>query len=119
MSNNKFHFEFKKKTPKIYEFFSSLKFSIFYSFFIRKKVKHLNLKNKKSKRNSKMYPYFSPHLSYFSYPNFFSISLHLLTHVQKRNYSYCLSLQFIFFMFLKNKKYIFPNYNRCKLLIFT
>ena len=39
-------------------------------------------------------------------------------HVQKKNYSYCLSLKFILFICLKNKKYIFLNYNKCKLLTF-
>ena len=40
-------------------------------------------------------------------------------HIQKKNYNYCLSLKFIFFICLKNKKNIFLNYNRCKLLTFT
>ena len=39
-------------------------------------------------------------------------------HVQKRNYNYYLSLNFILFICLK-KKYIFLYYNRCKLLTFT
>ena len=37
----------------------------------------------------------------------------------KKNDSYCLFLKFIIFICLKNKKYIFLNYNRCKLLIIT
>ena len=37
-------------------------------------------------------------------------------HVQKKNYSYCLSLEFILLIFLN----FFLNYsNRCKLLTFT
>ena len=40
------------------------------------------------------------------------------SYIQKRNYSYYLSLKFIIFICLKNKK-IFLNYNRCKLLTFT
>ena len=40
-------------------------------------------------------------------------------HIQKRNYNYYLSLNFILFICLKNKKKIFLYYNRCKLLTFT
>ena len=36
--------------------------------------------------------------------------------VQKRNYNYCLFLKFIIFIYLK---YIYINYNRCKLSIFA
>ena len=42
-----------------------------------------------------------------------------LTLKKKQNYSYCLSLKFIIFICLKSKKKIFPNYNKCKLLILT
>ena len=42
-----------------------------------------------------------------------------LTLKKKKNYSYCLSLKFIIFICLKSKKNIFPNYNKCKLLILT
>ena len=38
---------------------------------------------------------------------------------KKKNCSYCLSLKFIIFICLKSKKKIFPNYNKCKLLILT
>ena len=48
-SSNKFCFEFKKITPKIYDFFCSLKFSNFYSFFIGIKVKQHKFKKYKIK----------------------------------------------------------------------
>ena len=76
MSNNKFHFELKKRTPKIYDFFSFmfiflfLKIYHFYSFFIRIKVKHLNIKNKENKKLRELlkFSFFSPYVHLiFSY----------------------------------------------------
>ena len=49
----------------------------------------------------------------------FLLKLFSISHVQKRNNKYYLSLKFIIFIYLKNKKKYFLNYNRYKLLTFT
>ena len=38
---------------------------------------------------------------------FLKFRIFFFLHLQKRNYSYCLSIKFIIFICLKNRKYIF------------
>jgi len=94
MSNNKFYFELKIKLLKfrIFPFtfiFLFPKFSIFYSFFIRIKVKHPNFKNKKLRELLKF--------------NLISSYVHLVfrTHVQKKLQLLLISKVYSFYLFKK------------------
>ena len=127
MSNNKFYFEFKNKTPKIQDFFPSrssfysLKSRVFYLFNFfsnRIKVKIPNLKNKKNKKLRELLNFsllFSHVHHIFPTQTFLYITTPLSnTHLKKKLQPLLISKIYHFYFF-ENKK--FPNYNRCKLLI--